>query len=145
MIFHSINWCGLYQWFVVASYISSVECNKVVSAFLSFCGKSNFLLRFPLYFIVFLTSWFFNNNVNILSWDLHDPKCLFSHVLSKSGKYSISPKISLTTFLHSHDDLCLYEGFRTHWWVNNQNTAHLMAQTNVFLIKLSKKSLNIKE
>ena len=90
-------------------HMSSVECNKVVSAFLLFCGKSNFLLRFPLYFIVFLTSWFFHNNVNTLSWDLHhDPKCLFSHVLSKSGKYSISPKMSLTTFLHSHDDVWLY-------------------------------------
>ena len=33
--------------------ISSVECKKVVSAFLSFCGKSNFVVRFPLYFIVF--------------------------------------------------------------------------------------------
>ena len=32
---------------------SSVECNKVVSTFLSFCGKSSFVLRFPLYFIVF--------------------------------------------------------------------------------------------
>ena len=38
----------LYWW-----YISSVECKKVVSDFLSFCRKGNFVFRFPLYFIVF--------------------------------------------------------------------------------------------
>ena len=32
---------------------SSVECKKVVSAFSSFCRKGNFVLRFPLYFLVF--------------------------------------------------------------------------------------------
>ena len=46
------------------SYILSVECKKVVSAFLSFCGKSNFVFRFPMYFIIFLTSRFVHKNAN---------------------------------------------------------------------------------
>ena len=32
---------------------SSVECRKVASVFLSFCTKTNFVLRFPMYFFVF--------------------------------------------------------------------------------------------
>ena len=42
--------------------ISSGECKKVVSAFSSFCRKSNFVLRFPLYFIVF---WHLISSINV--------------------------------------------------------------------------------
>ena len=45
----------------------SVECNKVVSAFSRFCRKGNSVLRIPLYFIVFLTSYFFHKNDNTLT------------------------------------------------------------------------------
>ena len=86
--------------------ISSLECKKVVSAILSFCEKSIFVLRFPLYFIVFWHIVSSTKNVNTLSWDLyHDSKCVILHVLSISTTNSILPKMSLTTFLHSHDDL----------------------------------------
>ena len=101
-----------YSWMM--EHYSSVECKKVVSAFLSFCGKSNFVLRFSLYFIVFLTTCFVHKNVNTLSWDLnYDSKCVILHVLSISITNSISPKMSLTTFLHSHDVLSLL-----HIWTN---------------------------
>ena len=61
---------------------SSVECNKVVSAFLSFCGKSNFVFRFPLYFIIFWHLVLSIKKVNTLSWYLyHDSKCVILHVL----------------------------------------------------------------
>ena len=68
----------------------------------SFCGKSNFVLRFPLYFIVFLTSCFVHKNVSALSWDLyHNSRCATLDVLSISTTNLISPNMSLTTFLHS--------------------------------------------
>ena len=57
------------------------------------------------YFIVFWHLIIFYKNVNTLIWDLHRvSKCVISTVLSISLNNSISPKMSLTTFLHSHDN-----------------------------------------
>ena len=57
-------------------------------------------------FHCFLTSCFVHKIVNILSWDLYyDSKCAILHVLSIYATSLISPKISLTTFLHSHDEM----------------------------------------
>ena len=84
---------------------SSVECKKVVSAFLSFCGKAILCSDF-LCISLFLTTYFVHKNVNTLSWDLsHSSKCVILHALSISITNSISPKMSLTTFLHSHDEM----------------------------------------
>ena len=49
---HDASW-NMCKWFIPSKYYSSVECNKVVSTFSPFCRKNNFVLRFPLYFIVF--------------------------------------------------------------------------------------------
>ena len=46
---------------------SSVECKKVVSAFLSFCGKKQFCAQISFVFYCFLTSCFVHKNVNSLS------------------------------------------------------------------------------
>ena len=67
-----------------------------------FCAQISFV------FHCFLTSCFVHKNVNTLSWDLyHDSKCVILHVglLSISTTNLISPKMSLTTFLHSNDAL----------------------------------------
>ena len=51
-----VQQCGYRHLWVLTHltfHIPSAECNKVVSVFSSFCGKSNFVLKFPLYFIVF--------------------------------------------------------------------------------------------
>ena len=41
------------NWLIWSNYISSCECNKVVSAFWLFCRRSHFVFKFLLFFIVF--------------------------------------------------------------------------------------------
>ena len=70
-----------------------------------FCGLISFVFHCS------LASYFVHKNVNTLSWDLYyDSKCVILHLISISTTNLISPKMSLTIFLHSHDEL----GFRHH-------------------------------
>ena len=79
------------------------EGRKCIFAILQekqFCTQISFV------FHCFLTSYFFHKHINTLSWDLrYGSKCVILPVLLISIKNSISPKMSLTTFLHSHDDI----------------------------------------
>ena len=78
------------------------EASKCIFLFLQekqFCGQISFV------FYCFFTSYFVHKNVNTFSWDLfYDSKYAILHVLSISTTKLISPKMSLTTFLHSHDE-----------------------------------------
>jgi hypothetical protein len=66
-----------------------------------FCAQISFV------FYCFEMSYFFYKNVSTLNPDLHhNLKCAYLSILLLLNKNSISPKISLTTLLHSHDDLC---------------------------------------
>ena len=65
-----------------------------------FCAQVSFVFR------CFLTSSFVHKNVNTLSKGLYYvSKYVLLHVLSISTTNMISPKMSLTTFLHSTDDM----------------------------------------
>ena len=71
--------------------------------------KKQLCAQISFVFYCFLTSYFFHKNVNTLSWDLlYSLKYGILPVLLSSVKISISTKMSLTTFLHSRDDLSLH-------------------------------------
>ena len=81
---------------------SSTEYSKVLSAFSLFSGKaiscSDFLC----------ISLFFHKNVNTLSCDLYyGSKCVILSAPSITVNNSFSPKMSLTTFLNSADEIVL--------------------------------------
>ena len=77
------------------------KCILVIVEEKHICAQISFV------FYCFLKSYFFHKNVKPSSWDVHyGSKCVFKPALSISAKNSISPKMSLTTFLHSHDDIC---------------------------------------
>ena len=87
--------CWLYtQW----KNISLVECKKVESAFSPFAGTwSNFVLRFPLYFI--LTYCFFHKYVNTLNWNMHyGSKMCHFNICKKMKKTQFRPKCHLRSF-----------------------------------------------
>ena len=74
------------------------KCIFVILWEKQFCAQISFV------FHCFLTSCFVHKNVNTLSWDLYyDSKCVTLHELSISTTKLISPKMSLTTLLHSYD------------------------------------------
>ena len=76
------------------------KCIFVILWEKQFCAQIFFV------FHCFLTSCFVHKNVNTLSWDLcYYSKCVILHVLSISTTNLISPTMSLTTFLHSHDEI----------------------------------------
>ena len=74
------------------------KCIFVVLQKMPFCAQISFVF-------FFLTSCFFHKYANTLSWDPHcRSKCVILPDLLISVKNSISFKMSLTTFLHWHDD-----------------------------------------
>ena len=95
-------WCYIVGWMQEGR-----KCIFVILWEKQFCAQISFV------FHCFLTTCFVHKNVNTLSWDLsYGSKCVILHVLSISTTNSISPKMSLTTFLHSHDDI---GSLRTPW------------------------------
>lgn len=64
-----------------------------------FCSQISFV------FHCFSTTYFFHIYANTLSWDRHYSKCVILPKLSICVKDSIPLKMSLTTFLHSHDEI----------------------------------------
>ena len=84
------------------------KCIFVILWEKQFCAQISFV------FHCFLTSCFVHKNINTLSSDLYyDSKCAILLALSISTANLISPKMSLTTFLHSHDDVSIS------LWVSN--------------------------
>ena len=76
-----------FYWFIVVRIQSSSVYKMLWVYFLHFEGEEKFVIRFPLYFIV-LSSYFLQKLCHLL--------LLLIHI-----KNSISPKMLLTTFLHS--------------------------------------------
>ena len=106
--------------------ISSAECKKCPKCIFVILWEKPFCAQISFVFHCFLTSSFVHKNVNTLSWDLYyDSKCVILHFLSISTTNLISPKMSLTTFLHSHDDIL--NEVKTPWiFVGASNSGHSM-------------------
>ena len=92
---------------------SSFECKKAESAILSFRSKSYFVLRFLLYFLCLISHFFFQLNVNNFESRpaLWLKTCHFTCTCNVCKKNSVSLKMSLTTFLHSHNEIGLKRVF----------------------------------
>ena len=108
-IFYSFSYFILIWFFTVQGtlawyYINSpCECKKVISGFLQFLRGSHFMLKFPLFFVVF-SDHICHKIKNILicdhGWSL---KCVFFIDFFIKIKTLFSPKCQLLFFFHSHD------------------------------------------
>ena len=75
-------------------HISSCECNKVVSAFWSFCRRSHFVFKFLLFFIVF-RCFISIISIELLLVQAWSKACAFLPAFPLSTENSILPKMQI--------------------------------------------------